>query len=82
MKRKLLHVREGTAVPTLLKHNPCPACGHRHHFCLHDGNAVLGREYTYVCPETGRETTLRLEGTAEVVQFAPAGAVPIAPTGR
>jgi hypothetical protein len=68
-------------MPTLLKHNPCPACGHRHHFCLPDGGLSDCREYAYVCPETGRAATLRPEVTAEIVQYAPEGAVQLTPAG-
>ncbi len=62
-------------MPSVLKHNPCPACGHRHHFCLPEGDAPAQEEYAYVCPETGQPATLRPEVTAEAVHFAPLGAV-------
>ena len=69
-------------MPTLLRHNPCPACGHRHHFCLPDGDAAGSREFRYVCPETGREATLCPEVTAEIVRYVPTGAVTLSPVGE
>jgi hypothetical protein len=69
-------------VLAVLKYTPCPACGHRHHFCLPDGEAPDDRVYAYVCPETGRQATLRPEVTAEVAQYPPMGAVQLTPAGR
>ena len=69
-------------MPAVLKHNPCPECGHRHHFCLPEGDTPDDREYAYVCPETGRAATLRPEVTAQDVRYAPLGAVQLTPAER
>jgi hypothetical protein len=66
-------------MPSLLKHNPCPACGRRHDFCLPDGDLSDCRAYTFVCPKTGRAATLAPEVTAEIVRHTPPGAVHLTP---
>lgn len=66
-------------MPSLLKHTECRACGHRHHFSFAGDNLVQGREYAYVCPETGKKTTLRPTSAAEVVHTSPQGAVALTP---
>jgi hypothetical protein len=66
-------------MPSLLKHTECPACGHRHHFCLITGDLVTGRTYAYVCPETAKKAMLRPTSAAEVVQSPPQGAVVLSP---
>jgi hypothetical protein len=62
-------------MPSLLRHTDCPACGHRHHFCLLTDDLVLGREYAYVCPANGRKATLRPTSAAEIVHTPTQGAV-------
>jgi hypothetical protein len=66
-------------MPSVLKHTECPACGHRHHFCLPADNLMPGREYAYVCPETAKKATLRPMSSAEVVHAPPQGAVALTP---
>jgi hypothetical protein len=66
-------------MPSVLKHTECPACGHRHHFCLPTDNLMPGREYAYVCPETAKKATLRPMSSAEVVHAPPQGAVALTP---
>jgi hypothetical protein len=66
-------------MPSLLRHTECAACGHRHHFSFLADDLVSGREYEYVCPEAAKKATLRPTTTAEVVQFPPQDAVPLAP---
>ena len=66
-------------MPSLLRHTDCPACGHRHHFCLLTDDLVPGREYAYVCPENGKKATLRPTAAAEVVDTPTQGAVQLTP---
>ena len=66
-------------MPALLKHAPCPSCGHRHHFCLDAGELTAGRDYEFVCPETGRRAVLRLEVVPEFAPHSPQGAVQLRP---
>jgi hypothetical protein len=66
-------------MPCLLKHTPCPACGHRHHFCFVTGEMVQGREYDYVCPETAKKASLRATSW-ERVPVAPQGAIELSAT--
>jgi outer membrane murein-binding lipoprotein Lpp len=63
------------SMPSLFRHTHCPACGHRHHFSLVTGETTAGREYDYVCPESGKPATLRPTSLAEIVPFPPQGAV-------
>jgi hypothetical protein len=65
---------------SLLKHVQCASCGHRHHFCLAEGDLAAAREYDYVCPETGHHATLRPDGEAEAVHYWPQGAVQLTPS--
>ncbi len=64
-------------MPTLLKHTPCAACGHRHNFCLLEGDVTPDQEYEYLCPETSREASLRPEAPGEAVLHCPQGAIPL-----
>jgi hypothetical protein len=66
-------------MPLLLRDIECRACGHHHHFCLVTDNLVQGREYTYVCPETAKKSTLRPSSVPERVEFPPQGAVALTP---
>ena len=66
-------------MPSVLKHTECPACGHRHHFCLPTDNLMPGRDYAYVCPETAKKATLRPMSSAEIVRAPPQGAVALTP---
>ena len=69
-------------MPAVLKHMPCPSCGHQHHFTLPVGDLVVGRDYEYVCPETDTRTSLRPTAAAEAVAHGPQGAVQLAPAGE
>jgi len=62
-------------MPTVLRHIICPSCGHRHHFTLLAGDLSPGREYAYVCPETGARASLRPESRAETAGCPPQGAI-------
>jgi hypothetical protein len=62
-------------MPTMLKHNPCSACGHRHHFSLAIGRLTAGHRYEYVCPETGKKASLCPDTDGEAVSFPTQGAV-------
>jgi hypothetical protein len=59
---------------------PCPACGRRHQYCLPVGEVQPGREYEYVCPESGRRSTLRADAGGRPVRYYPQGAVQLAPS--
>ena len=63
----------------VLKHTACPSCGRRHHFCLPFGNLEVGRDYAYVCPETGNWATLRPQSPPELDRYPPQGAVQLSP---
>jgi hypothetical protein len=67
---------------TLLRNEPCPACGKRHHFTTIQGGVKEGKEYAYVCPETGGRSRLRPQRDGENVGFAPCGAVVLTPQGE
>ena len=66
---------------TLLRNEPCPACGKRHHFTTIQGGVKEGKEYAYVCPETGGRSRLRPHSDGENVGYAPFGAVVLTPQG-
>ncbi len=66
-------------MPAVLKHTDCPACGHRHHFCLPVGELELGRDYAYVCPEMGEWAMLRPQSPPELAGSPPQGAVQLSP---
>jgi hypothetical protein len=66
-------------MPALLKNTDCPGCHHRHHFSLPTGELTAGRNYDYVCPETGKKVSLRPTWTGEMVRSAPQGAVALTP---
>jgi hypothetical protein len=66
----------------LLKHKPCASCGHRHHFCLLQGERHATEQYEYRCPETGQRATLTTNAEGEVVHFPPQGAVVLWPVDR
>jgi hypothetical protein len=65
----------------LLRNEPCPACGKRHHFTTTQGDVSAGKEYAYVCPETGGRSRLRPQSDGENVGSAPCGAVVLTPPG-
>jgi hypothetical protein len=64
---------------TLLRNESCPACGKRHHFTATLGGISAGKEYAYVCPETGGRSRLRPQSDGEHVGSAPCGAVVLTP---
>ncbi len=66
-------------MPSVLRHTDCPACGHRHNFCLAVGEVTPGQSYDYLCPENSTKGTLRPTTPAEVMNAAPQGAVALAP---
>jgi hypothetical protein len=60
---------------SVLKHTMCPACGHRHHFCLLADDLQPGQDFDYLCPETAKNSRLRPTAPAEIFRFPPQGAV-------
>ena len=64
-------------MPHVLEHTDCPKCGRRHHFCLHDGEMEPGHPYEYVCPETGKPSSLQPNASGKRVNYPPQGAVPL-----
>jgi hypothetical protein len=66
-------------MPTLFRHTFCPGCGHRHHFTTAVDGPVAGREYAFVCPETGQRASFRPAEPGEVVPHSPQGAVALEP---
>ena len=69
-------------MPSVLKHETCPACGHRHNFAPTAGHLRAGREYGFVCPESGTAATLRPTAPGEWERYAPQGAVALAEVGQ
>jgi hypothetical protein len=69
-------------MPAVLKHTACPSCGHHHHFTLPVGELTPGRDYAYVCPETGAQHPLRPQSPPGTASSAPQGAVQLAPADQ
>ena len=64
---------------TLLSHTECKTCGTRHNFCYGGGHIVVGQEYQYTCPMTGKRSSLWPWEAGDPVQHAPQGAVQLLP---
>ncbi len=64
---------------SILKYTDCPTCGRKHHFGLPEGKWAAGCVCDYVCPETGRHSSLKISGTAEEAKYYPQGAVQLTP---
>jgi hypothetical protein len=65
-------------MPALLN-TDCHVCGHRHHFVYLGDDLVPGRDYVFLCPETGEKGRLRPVVAGEAVAHAPQGAVALTP---
>ncbi|QEL15242.1 hypothetical protein [Limnoglobus roseus] len=64
---------------SILKYTDCPACGRKHHFGLPEGKWPTGCVCEYVCPETGRRSSLRIDQPGEEARYYPQGAVQLKP---
>lgn len=66
-------------MPSLLKDTQCMVCPQQHNFTLPSGRLEIGREYEYVCPETGWKAMLSPCSTGELVHCPPQGAIALVP---
>jgi len=66
-------------MPLLFRHTACTSCGHRHHFCLPEGEFSPGGKYTYLCPVSGNHANLRPLTPGEVTPYPTQGAIQLSP---
>jgi len=66
-------------MPLLFHHTACPSCGHRHNFCLSEGEFSPERKYTYLCPVSGNRATLQPLADGEATLYPTQGAVQLSP---